>query len=62
MFRYRVPDLSGGNRKSSATDGGQSNWRHKQSIDVNVHAYSVNIYIGRKKIKKTRSNFKIYKI
>jgi len=24
--------LSGGNRKSSATDGGQSNWRHNQPI------------------------------
>jgi len=24
--------LSGGNRKSSPTDGGQSNWRHNQPI------------------------------
>jgi len=33
VFRYnRVPDLSGGNRKSSAIDGSQSNWRRNQPI------------------------------
>jgi len=32
VFRWRVPDLSGGNRKSSATDGGLYNWRHNQPI------------------------------
>jgi len=30
VFRSRVPDLSGGNRKSSATDDGKSIWRHNQ--------------------------------
>jgi len=32
VFQYRVPDLSGCNRESSATDGGKSNWRHNQPI------------------------------
>ena len=32
VFWYRVLDLSGGNRKSSATTGGQSNWKHNQPI------------------------------
>jgi len=31
-LRRCVPDLSGGKRKSLATDGGQSNWRHNQPI------------------------------
>jgi len=30
MCSGRVPDLSGSNRKSSATDGGKSNRRHNQ--------------------------------
>jgi len=32
VIRYRVQDLSGGNRESSVTDGGQSNWRHNRPI------------------------------
>ena len=32
MFRKRVPGVGSGNRKSSAADGSQSDWRHDQTV------------------------------
>ena len=32
MFRKRVPGVGSGNRKSSAADGSQSDWRHDQRV------------------------------
>ena len=32
MFRKRVPDVGSGDRKSSAADGSQSDWRHDQTV------------------------------
>ena len=32
MFRKRIPGVSSGNRKSSAADGSQSDWRHDQTV------------------------------
>jgi len=32
VFRKRVPDVGSGNRKSSAADGSQSDWRHDQTV------------------------------
>ena len=32
MFRKRVPGVGSGNRKSSAADGNQSDWRHDQTV------------------------------
>jgi len=32
VFRKRVPDVGSGDRKSSAADGGQSDWRHDQTV------------------------------
>ena len=32
MFRKRVPGVGSGDRKSSAADGSQSDWRHEQTV------------------------------
>jgi len=32
VFTKRVPGVSSGNRKSSAADGSQSDWRHDQTV------------------------------
>ena len=32
MLRKRVPDVGSGDRKSSAADGSQSDWRHDQTV------------------------------
>ena len=32
MHRKRVPGVGSGNRKSSAADGSQSDWRHDQTV------------------------------
>jgi len=32
VFRKRVPGVGSGNRKSSAADGSQSDWRHDQTV------------------------------
>jgi len=32
VFRKRVPGVGSGDRKSSAADGGQSDWRHDQTV------------------------------
>jgi len=32
VFRKRVPGVGSGNRKSSAADGSQSEWRHDKTV------------------------------
>jgi len=32
VFRKRVPGVGSSNRKSSAADGSQSDWRHDQTV------------------------------
>ena len=32
MFRKRAPGVGSGDRKSSAADGSQSDWRHDQTV------------------------------
>jgi len=32
VFRKRVPGVGSGDRKSSAADGSQSDWRHDQTV------------------------------
>ena len=32
MFRERVPGVGSGDRKSSAADGSQYDWRHDQTV------------------------------
>jgi len=32
VFRKRVPGVGSGNRKSSAADGSQSDWRHDKTV------------------------------
>jgi len=32
VFRKRVPGVGSGDRKSSAADGNQSDWRHDQTV------------------------------
>ena len=34
MFRKRVPGVGSGDRKSSAADGSQSDWRHNQTVSL----------------------------
>ena len=47
MFRKRVPGVGSGDRKSSAADGSQSDWRQDQTVTVgnNSHSYVAYTYL-----------------
>ena len=45
MFRKRVPGVGSGDRKSSAADGSQSDWRHDQTVSSG-RTYMLGLGLG----------------
>ena len=60
MLRKRVPGVGSGDRKSSAADGSQSDWRHDQTVSSGRMQSSSTRDISRTSVSRTSTGQRIF--